>query len=104
MRLANGSIRSPMYVFCSCYVLMLLLTPSQGTIPLVVNVGSADIIATLVTLKKEVEAKTGNTIKMTIAGATEAHLVADELAEANVGVIVTPTRSYVGRRYILRSS
>ena len=68
-----------------------------------VNVGSADIIATLISLKKEVEAKTGNTIKMTIAGATEAHLVADELADANVGVIVTPTRSYVGQRYILRS-
>lgn len=59
------------------------------------NVGSADIIATLISLKKEVEAKAGNTIKLTIAGGTEAHLLAPELAAANVGVIVTPTRSYV---------
>ncbi|KAI0779702.1 hypothetical protein C8Q74DRAFT_1447183 [Fomes fomentarius] len=67
---------------------------ANGTIPLVVNVGSADIIATLISLKKEVEAKASNTIKLTIAGGTEAHLLASELAAANVGVIVTPTRSY----------
>ncbi len=67
----------------------------KGTLPLVVNVHSADIIATLISLKKEVESKTGNAIKLTIAGATEAHLLAAELAQANVGVIVTPSRSFV---------
>ena len=67
----------------------------QGTMPLVVNVHSADIIATLISLKKEVEAENGNAIKLTIAGATEAHLLAAELSEANVGVIVTPSRSFV---------
>ncbi|KAI0705003.1 hypothetical protein C8T65DRAFT_718924 [Cerioporus squamosus] len=67
---------------------------ANGTLPLVVNVHSADIIATLISLKKEVEAKTGNAIKFTIAGATEAHLLASVLAEANVGVIVTPSRSF----------
>ncbi|TFK90568.1 hypothetical protein K466DRAFT_543238 [Polyporus arcularius HHB13444] len=67
---------------------------ANGTLPLVVNVHSANIIATLISLKKEVEAKTGNAIKLTIAGATEAHLLAAELAQANVGVIVTPSRSF----------
>ncbi|PIL36090.1 hypothetical protein GSI_01750 [Ganoderma sinense ZZ0214-1] len=67
---------------------------ANGTLPLVVNVGSADIIATLVSLKREVEAKAGVALRLTIAGATEAHLIADELAKANVGVIVTPTRPY----------
>ncbi|EJF65056.1 hypothetical protein DICSQDRAFT_132576 [Dichomitus squalens LYAD-421 SS1] len=67
---------------------------ANGSLPLIINVGSADIIATLVSLKKEVETKTGTPFTLTIAGATEAHLVADELAEARIGVIVTPTRSY----------
>ena len=62
---------------------------------MVVNVGSADIMASLVSLKKEVEEKTGIPMKLTFAGATEAHLIADELSAAGVGVIVTPTRSYV---------
>ena len=74
-----------------------LTVREQGTLPLVVNVHSADIIATLVSLKKEVEAENGNAIKLTIAGATEAHLLAVELSEANVGVIVTPSRSFVSR-------
>ena len=65
---------------------------------MVVDVGSADIIATIISLKEEVEAKTGTPFTLTIAGATESHLVADELARANIGVIVTPTRSFV-RRY-----
>ncbi|RPD74182.1 hypothetical protein L226DRAFT_535646 [Lentinus tigrinus ALCF2SS1-7] len=67
---------------------------ANGTLPLVVNVHSADIIATLISLKKEVEAKNGNVIKLNIAGATEAHLLAAELSEANIGVIVTPSRSF----------
>ncbi|KAI1784103.1 hypothetical protein LXA43DRAFT_902257 [Ganoderma leucocontextum] len=67
---------------------------ANGTLPLVVNVASADIIATLFSLKQEVEGKTGVALRLTIAGATEAHLIADELAKANIGVIVTPTRPY----------
>ena len=51
---------------------------------MVVNVHSADIIATLLALKKEVEEKSGNAIRLTIGGGTESHLLADELAEANV--------------------
>ncbi|KAH9892482.1 hypothetical protein C8Q73DRAFT_732800 [Cubamyces lactineus] len=67
---------------------------ANGTIPLVVDVGSANIIATLISLKKEVELKAGSAMQFTITSASEAHLVADELAEAGIGVIVTPPRSY----------
>lgn len=61
-----------------------------------VHVQNADIIATLLTLQHEVEASaaSGKKIKMTILGGTEAHLVAKEIKEAGVGVIVAPVRSY----------
>lgn len=62
----------------------------QGTLPLVVKVESADIIATLIGLKKEVEVQNGVAIQMTLVGANEAHLLARELGEAGVGVIVSP--------------
>ncbi|KAJ7273060.1 hypothetical protein C8J57DRAFT_1316535 [Mycena rebaudengoi] len=67
---------------------------SEGIIPLVITVDSADIIATLLLLKKEVEVKNGKAMKMTIIGGAEAHLLASELAAANVGVILAPSRSY----------
>ncbi|KAJ7098293.1 carbohydrate esterase family 9 protein [Mycena epipterygia] len=60
----------------------------KGKIPLVVNVESADVIASVLVLKKEVEAATGNTIQLTLSGATEAHLLAKEIGQAGVGVIV----------------
>ncbi|KAJ7698620.1 carbohydrate esterase family 9 protein [Mycena rosella] len=59
-----------------------------GKIPLVVDVESADIIASVLVLKKEVEAATGKTIRLTLAGATEAHLLAKEIGNAGVGVII----------------
>ncbi|THG99926.1 hypothetical protein EW026_g2506 [Hermanssonia centrifuga] len=65
---------------------------SKGQIPLVVAVNSADIIAALVNLKLEVEMKSGTTLKLTIIGGAEAHLLAAELAKANVGVILYPPR------------
>ena len=64
----------------------------QGTITLVVEAQSADIIATLIILKQEVELKNNKSIRMTITGAAEAHKLAKELAEAHVGVIITPFR------------
>lgn len=66
----------------------------KGKIPLVVEAHSADIIATLITLKAEVEAQTGSKIRMTISGATEAHLLAKELGEAGVGVVFVGARPY----------
>lgn len=64
----------------------------------------ADIIATLISLKQEVEAQTGTTIKLTVAGAAEAHLLAKEIGAANIGVILTPPRSYVRELLSTRST
>ena len=66
---------------------------------------NADIIASLLKLKQEVEAISGTPVRMTLVGAGEAHLVAAELAAANVGVIVTPPRpfpyTWEGRRVLV---
>ena len=78
---------------------------ASGDLRLVVDVNKADSIAALVRLKKEVAPG----MKLTILGGTEAWLVsirrsiavypadcqvADELAKADVGVIVSPARSF----------
>ncbi|KAG5220249.1 carbohydrate esterase family protein [Salix suchowensis] len=70
------------------------LTTRQGVLPLVIEAHSADIIATLILLKREVEREIGSDIRMTISGATEAHLLAKELAQAVVGVVVRPSRPF----------
>ncbi|KAF5322050.1 hypothetical protein D9619_001859 [Psilocybe cf. subviscida] len=66
----------------------------EGELPLVVLVYSADIIATLITLKKQIEGETGLPLRLTITGASEAHILAKELAEANVRVILSPVRPF----------
>jgi hypothetical protein len=66
----------------------------QGTIPLVVEAHSVDIIATLICLKKEIEESRSSRLKLTITGASEAHLLAKELREAGVGVILNPVRPF----------
>jgi hypothetical protein len=63
-------------------------------VPLVVQVESADIMATLVNLKREYEDITGITIGVTFSGATEAHLLAKEIARAGISVILTSPRPY----------
>ncbi|KAF7317119.1 Carbohydrate esterase family 9 protein [Mycena chlorophos] len=76
----------------------------NGDMPLVVEAFGADVIATLIVLKREVESVTGKTMKMTITGAAEAHLLAQELADAGVGVIINPARTipiiWEMRRYL----
>lgn len=67
---------------------------ANGAIPLVVQVQNADIIASLIELKKEIHTRTGTDIQLTVAGADEAHLLAKELGEAGVGVILTPSRPF----------
>ncbi|EIN11387.1 carbohydrate esterase family 9 protein [Punctularia strigosozonata HHB-11173 SS5] len=67
---------------------------SEGRMTLVVDAQSADIIATLLRLKADVEKHTGTRIKMTLSGATEAHLLAKEIAEAGVGVVLVPVRPF----------
>jgi hypothetical protein len=66
----------------------------QGRIPLVIETHSAEVIATLIELKREFEAHTGHPLRMTVAGATEAYLLASELAEAGVGVVLTRARPF----------
>ena len=66
----------------------------QGDIPLVVNVESADIMATLVNLKQEHKDITGNDLRLTFSGATEAHLLAEKIARAGIDVILTSPRTY----------
>ncbi|VDB85240.1 unnamed protein product [Peniophora sp. CBMAI 1063] len=67
---------------------------AQGKRTLVVNAESADVIATLLVLKKEVEKEVGKKVKLTISGGAEAHIVKDELATAGVGVVLVPVRPF----------
>lgn len=81
----------------------------QGEMPLIVGVHSADLIASLVRLKSEVdramlkraqsstESRTegqAKSLRLIILGGAEAHLLAPELASANIGVILSPLFSY----------
>ncbi|KIJ54270.1 hypothetical protein M422DRAFT_154278 [Sphaerobolus stellatus SS14] len=66
----------------------------KGSIPLIIHTSSADIIATLITLKREVESFLDTSIRLTIVGAAESHLLAKELAEANVGIVLVPVRQF----------
>lgn len=68
----------------------LIVYRTQGTIPLIVEAHNIDIIASLIKMKKEVESQTGFDMKLTITGASEAHLIAAEIAEAGVGLILDP--------------
>lgn len=61
---------------------------------MVVEAHNADIIATLITLKKEVEDTMKIEMCLTITGGAEAHLLAKELSAANVGVILTPSQPF----------
>lgn len=49
-------------------------------------------MATLISLKKQYEAQAKLTLRMTFAGASEAHILAKEIANAGVSVIITSPR------------
>ncbi|KAJ6537943.1 hypothetical protein B0H19DRAFT_1181333 [Mycena capillaripes] len=66
----------------------------KGEIPLVVRVDSADIMASLLRLKREYEDETPYTLWMTFIGASEAHLLAAEISAAHVSVILSPVRPF----------
>ncbi|KAF9017784.1 hypothetical protein BDZ89DRAFT_1165551 [Hymenopellis radicata] len=76
----------------------------QGSMPLVINVDSADVMATLIQLKSEVEASTGETLKITFVGGSESHLLASEISGAGIGVVLIPSRpfpnTWEGRRFM----
>ncbi|KAI0748925.1 composite domain of metallo-dependent hydrolase [Fomes fomentarius] len=65
-----------------------------GEVPLVIETSSADIISSIIALKAEVERKLSTSLKVTIIGAAEAHILAKELGEANIGVILSPARPF----------
>lgn len=65
---------------------------AEGVVPLVIEVDSADIMASLLILKADVEDRIGSRMRMVFSGATEAHLLAREISVADVGVILTPVR------------
>jgi hypothetical protein len=63
---------------------------------LVVAVESADIMGSLIVLKQEVEAQTGVGIKLTFTGASEAHILAKEIGQNGIGIILIPSRPFPG--------
>ncbi|KAK2466065.1 hypothetical protein APHAL10511_001707 [Amanita phalloides] len=67
---------------------------AEGIVPLIAEVHSADVMTTLIILKAEVEEKIGSRMRMVFSGATEAHLLAREIRDADVGVILQPVRPY----------
>lgn len=52
---------------------------ADGALPLVIDVGSADVMAALLKLKAEVEQNRGTSMRMVFSGAAEAHLLAKEI-------------------------
>ncbi|PPQ65953.1 hypothetical protein CVT26_010715 [Gymnopilus dilepis] len=65
---------------------------AEGVIPLVIEVDNLDIMANLLILKVDVEDRIGSRMRMVFSGASEAHLLAKEIADADVGVILNPSR------------
>ncbi|KAK4046878.1 hypothetical protein OIV83_005774 [Microbotryomycetes sp. JL201] len=69
---------------------------AHGKIPLVINAWKADVMATLIRLKTEIESEPNATapLRWIIHGGQEAHLVAHELASADIAVILSPPRPF----------
>lgn len=61
---------------------------------LVVEADDADIIATIIQLKREVEEVHGTRLKVTISGGLEAWILAKEIAATDIGVIQIPSRPF----------
>lgn len=59
-----------------------------------ISVESADIIASVIKLKREVEEGIRKELKLTLSGASEAHLLAKEISEAGIGVVIRRSRSF----------
>lgn len=68
----------------------------NGSLPLAITVHSADVIASVLKVKKAVEGASNSTIRLVIIGGAESWLVAKELAEAEVGVVLAPLQAYAG--------
>ncbi|EIW84617.1 hypothetical protein CONPUDRAFT_134601 [Coniophora puteana RWD-64-598 SS2] len=68
----------------------------KGDATLVITVDTADIMATLIQLKSSLEERLDSKVKMTFAGALEAHLLAAEIAHAGIGVVLTRAKPFPG--------
>ncbi|KZT52272.1 carbohydrate esterase family 9 protein [Calocera cornea HHB12733] len=66
---------------------------SHGTVPLVLSVNNADIMSTVILLKHEIEAQFSSSMKLSFAGASEAWMIAKNIADAEIGVIIAPSRA-----------
>lgn len=71
----------------------------NGSLPLVINVNSADTIASLLRVKDEVSSalkasKSSAELRLVILGGAESWIVAEQLKEAKVAVILSPLFSY----------
>lgn len=62
--------------------------------PLVIQVDSADIMASLIQLKYEVEEEIQTVLRFTFVRAAEAHLLAKEIAKAKISIIFSPSRPF----------
>ncbi|KDR83960.1 hypothetical protein GALMADRAFT_236481 [Galerina marginata CBS 339.88] len=67
---------------------------AEGVVPLVIEVDSLDIMASLLILKADVEDRIGSRMRMVFSGAMESHLLAKEISDADVGVILNPARPF----------
>ena len=95
---ANRSeVRTPDYEREDLYMVV------EGWMPLAITVHSADIIASIIHMKAQVQKAIelnypliGRVpqLKVLIIGGAESHLVADELAEADIGVVLAPPFPY----------
>ncbi|KAK8176348.1 amidohydrolase [Phyllosticta citribraziliensis] len=63
-------------------------------LPLVISVDSADTTAAILRVKAAVEQAANSKIRVAIVGGAESHLVAKELAAADVGVVLAPLLQY----------
>ncbi|EME89098.1 uncharacterized protein MYCFIDRAFT_25199 [Pseudocercospora fijiensis CIRAD86] len=66
----------------------------NGSLPLVLGIHSADTIASILRLKSEIDTATNSTLRLAILGGAESYILANELAAADVGVILAPLFSY----------
>ncbi|MCJ1438400.1 hypothetical protein MMC27_007788 [Xylographa pallens] len=70
-----------------------------GELPLVLSIHSSDTIAAVIRVKQEVESTLGaltaqRKLRMVIIGGAESYLIADEIAAADVGIILSPLQPY----------
>jgi len=73
-------------------------------VPLLIEVGGGDMRVTLLKLKAKAEERLGTMLRVVFPGAAEAHLLAEEISKAGVGVILNLTGPYPatwGHRRIL---